>query len=125
VERNVSKGTILDVFFPVWLKLNWAKIKPGYRGWLSTFAEDAERNEFRNRDVHFQVGQMNSADNCQEITVELGTSNFLWCTTQGGVLVDLKMLAPGGTQTAYHVRRVKGEKEAKAFLSGVMPKVDR
>src|SRR5690606_25991070 len=64
LKRHVSPQTILDVFFPIYLKQNWNKIKPGYKASISTFTEDAEKDEFRPRTVSFEVKEFNSELKC-------------------------------------------------------------
>lgn len=113
-ERRVSKDTILDVFFPVWLSRNWAKLKPGYRTVVSSFAEDNESGDFHAQTLKLEV-QQDTSLGCLGIKVEFNSVRALWCMNAGGILIDLKM---GGV----HVRKVAGESEAKSFLSGVLPK---
>lgn len=114
-KRGCPAKTILDVFFPVWLKENWSKLKPGYRGWVNTFAEDPERHDFRARMVRFEVKKQDHELGCLLIRVEMETVRGDWCMSPGGALVDLKV-------GSYHVRRVGSEAEAKAFMSGVLSK---
>lgn len=116
--RLVAPGTILDVFFPIWLLQRWEKLKPRYRGWLQTFAEDPERQEFRARTVNFEVKGMDDAAECLRIHVEMDVMKSEWCMNSKGALVDLAV-------AGFRVRRVGGEKEAKAFLAGVMPKPEK
>lgn len=113
-NRGCPAGTILDVFFPLWLKQNWSKLKPGYHGWLNTFAEDPERQDFRARMVKFEVKKQDTDLGCLLIHVEMDTVRGDWCMNPDGVLIDLKV-------GSYHVRRVKNEAEATSFASGVLP----
>jgi hypothetical protein len=117
-ERRVPKGTSLDVFFPVWLSQNWEKLKPGYKSWLPTFAEDPESGDFLGKTVKFEVGNTNTELGCLAITLNLDPGKAHWCMNREGALVDLKIAGA-------HVRRVKNEAEAKAFVAGVMPKGDK
>lgn len=114
-KRGCSPGTILDVFFPLWLKYNWDKLKPGYRGWVNTFAEDPERLDFRARMVRFEVKGPSAEMDCLKIFVQMDSVKGEWCMNPSGVLIDLKV---GGLR----VRRASGEAEAKSFVSGIMPK---
>ncbi|MBI3558454.1 MAG: hypothetical protein HY074_19465 [Deltaproteobacteria bacterium] len=114
-SRGCPKNTILDVFFPVWIRDNWSKIKPGYRGWVNTFAEDPEHFDFRSRMVRFEVKGRDPQLDCVKLFVQMDTVKGDWCMTQAGVLEDLKV---GG----YHVKRASSEDEAKQFLNGILPK---
>ncbi|MBI3543188.1 MAG: hypothetical protein HY075_07940 [Deltaproteobacteria bacterium] len=114
-KRGCPKNTILDVFFPLHLSKIWDKLKPGYKGWLSTFAEDPEHADFRARTVHYEVKGKDAANSCLNVHVEMDNVRGDWCMTPEGKLVDLKV-------GSYHVRKVKDEAEARAFVAGVMPK---
>lgn len=115
LERNVSKGTILDVFFPIYLRQNWSKLKPGAKGWLKTFAEDPDQQTFRVRNVSYQVKGLVAEDGCLNVHIEMDNVRGDWCLTQEGVLVDLKV-------GSYHVRRAGSEQEARAFVSALAEK---
>ena len=114
-SRGCPKNTILDVFFPIWIRDNWSKMKPGYHGWVNTFAEDPEHFDFRSRMVRFEVKARDPVLDCVKIFVQMDTVKGDWCMKSDGVLEDLKV---GG----YHVRRTSGEEEAKSFMSGILPK---
>jgi hypothetical protein len=114
-RRHLAPYTILDVFFPVWLTRNWSKLRPGYKGWIPTFAEDPEKRDFRSRNVKFEVKGVDHELGCLRLHVELEDLAQEWCQTEKGSLVDLVV-------GRFHVRKVSGESEAKAFMSGVMPK---
>ncbi len=114
-SRGCPKNTILDVFFPIWIRDNWSKIKPGYRGWVNTFAEDPEHFDFRSRMVRFEVKGRDPQLDCVKIFVQMDTVKGDWCMSSSGVLEDLKV-------GSYHVRRTSSEEEAKQFLSGILPK---
>jgi hypothetical protein len=114
-KRHLAPYTILDVFFPVWLSRNWSKLRPGYRGWIPTFAEDPEKRDFRSRNVKFEVKGVDHELGCLRLHVQLDELAQEWCQTEKGSLVDLIV-------GRFHVRKVAGENEAKSFLSGVMPK---
>lgn len=114
-NRIVGKTTILDVFFPLWLRNNWSKLKPGYHGWLKTFAEDPERADFRDRMVTFEVKGQDQQNSCLKILVNMESIHAEWCMNSNAVLATLKV---GG----FHVKRVKSESEARAFVSGIAQK---
>jgi hypothetical protein len=114
-ERHISKKAILDVFFPVWINLNWEKLKPGFKASIDTFAEDPERGEFRQRTARITVKGMDLNKSCMSIAVELESLRQTWCSDRSGRLIDLVV-------DRFHVVRVSGEKEAKDFMSGVLPR---
>lgn len=114
-KRHVAKNTILDVFFPIWLRNNWSKFRPGYRGWVQTFAEDPASRDFRPRQVRFEVKGRDSELDCTRLTVTMDPVKADWCMTSEGVLIELKV---GG----YHVRKASSEAEAQAFIAGVAAK---
>lgn len=117
-KRAVTKNTILDVFFPLWLRDNWSKLKPGFRGYVQTFAEDPDRRDFRSRPVRFEVKGRDSENDCLKLKVEMEVVRGDWCMSEAGVLIDLKV-------GSYHIKRVKNEDEAKAFVAGIAKKAKK
>lgn len=113
--RLCPKNAILDVFFPLWLQKNWSKLKPGYRGWLQTFAEDPEHFEFRARTVRFEVKSPDKAKNCLGLKIEIDSVRGEWCMRENGVLIEMKV-------GDYHIKRVESEAKAKSFVAAFLPK---
>lgn len=111
LKRHISEGTILEVFFPVWLAQRWDKLKPGYRGRVQVFTEDPARDEFISRPVSFTVKGPDAKDGCTEFNIEMENTRSLWCMTPAGALVRMDI---NGRQA--QVRRVSSEQQAKAFL---------
>ncbi|MBI2606603.1 MAG: hypothetical protein HYW49_11055 [Deltaproteobacteria bacterium] len=111
LKRHIADGTILEVFFPVWLVQRWDKLKPGYRGRVRVFTEDPARDEFIARPVSFTVKGPDAKDGCTEINIEMENTRSLWCMTSAGSLVRMDI---NGRQA--QIRRASSEQEAKAFL---------
>ena len=112
-KRNVAKNTILEVFFPVWIKDHWNELKPGYRSSISIFTEDPETTDYRSKTARFEISKERSAGSqaCKEIKVELDNRKSVWCVTKNAALVDMIV---GNNEV--QVRRVENEKAAKSFL---------
>jgi len=112
-KRHVSKDTILEVFFPVWLQARWKDLKPGYRSTISIFTEDPDTSDYKSKTARFQVIKDRNPGSsfCKEIKVELDNKSSLWCITETGALIDMVV---GNNEVT--VKRVASESVAKAFL---------
>lgn len=111
-KRTISKGTILDVFFPVWVRNNWQKLKPGSRGYTYAFTEDPERLDFMQKILSYQVVGMNTSEDCLTLKIDLPPTKAEWCINRKGQIVTL-------STSGVFVRKVKDEAEAKAFVAGL------
>lgn len=117
-ERRIEKGTILDVFLPIWLTREWGKLKPGYRGWVNTFAEDPEQHDFRRRVVKFEVKGTDPGLGCLKLKIDMENIHADWCMTERGVLLDLRV-------GHYHIRKASDEKTARAFVAAAASKIKK
>lgn len=112
-KRTVSKDTILEVFFPVWIRQHWAQLGKGSKGSLPIFTEEPNTSEYHARPVQYVVGIDRPAGKggCREFKVELDGKPALWCITSSGALVDMVI---GSNEVI--VKRVPQESAARAFL---------
>lgn len=113
-KRHVRLGTILEAFFPVWLQRHWDDLKPGYRGSVPIFTEDADSGEYQVKTARLEyTGERKSpAPGCKEVKVEYDSRASAWCVDRSGALVDMVI-----GKNEITVRRVAGEKEAKSALT--------
>lgn len=114
-KRTISKGAILDVFFPVWVRKNWEKLKAGSKGYVYAFTEDPERLDFMQKTLTYKVVGMNTSEGCLNLKIDLPPTKADWCINREGQIISL-------STSGVTVRKVKGEAEAKAFVAGVKKK---
>ncbi len=110
-KRYLSKDTILEVFFPLWLKQHWLKLKPGFKSSIKILAEDPTSNSFLPKTARFEILKTDTKENCLELKVELDTIKSLWCITNNGALVRMDI-----KDHQVQVRKVASEKDAKIFF---------
>ena len=114
-KRHVRLGTILEAFFPVWIKRHWDVLKPGYRGSVPIFTEDAESGEYqvKTAQVEYTGERKNPAPGCKEVRVNYDNRVSAWCVEPGGALRDMVI---GDKEVI--VKQAGSESEAKSALGG-------
>lgn len=111
LTRSIPKGGMLDSFFPLWIKQHWLELKPGKKITLQLFGEDAGYADFKTHSTRLEVKKMDTNENCLLMEVYFHGLKYLWCASSDGMLVYLNI---GNRMVT--VKRVKGEKEARAFI---------
>lgn len=118
LKRYLSAGTILEVFFPVYVSVNWKTLKPNKELNLPILVEDPELHDYKTKTAAVKVLGDRPAKNgeaCKQLRIELDGRESVWCLTSTGALVDFNILNSSGKPEVV-VRKIASEREAKVFL---------
>ncbi len=113
-KRHVRRETIMEAYFPVWIHLNWERIRKDFRASIPIFTEDPQNAEYQVRTAKLEwKGERPGSPACKEINVDFDGRRSVWCVEQSGSLVSMII---GDNEVM--VKRVKSEQEAKKALGG-------
>ncbi len=111
LKRHLTEGTILEVFFPVYLSKNWNKTKQGQWNSVKVFAEDGADNEFVSKLAKYKLVEQNKKLNCNVYLIDLDNLKSEWCINEKGSLIQMKI-----EKANVFVKKVESENQAKSFL---------
>lgn len=118
LKRYLSAGTILEVFFPVYVAKNWKTLTKGKELKLPILMEDPELHDYKTKTAEIKIlGErtVKPSDVCKELRIELDGRQSIWCVNQRAVMVDFAILNNTG-KPEVSVRKIASEREAKTFL---------
>ena len=116
ITRQVSKETILDVFFPLWISKNWTTLENKRPATVRTFIEDQDTSSYRTQQVMVRMQELNPNLNCTNFAVEIdGRVRGTWCMQRNGVLVEF-VIVNSANRSTFTVQRVPSESVARQGL---------